>query len=79
MIDPPPASFIGPSTALMPSMAPVRLTARTRFHLSTSSDFSGATWTMPALFTRTLTFPNAVTAASTAACHCSSSLTSRCT
>ena len=43
MIDPPPASIIGPMTALVPSIGPVRLTSSTFCHRATSRVFNGPT------------------------------------
>src|SRR4051794_12898794 len=76
-IDPPPASAIAVRTARIPSITPSRFTARIRRWSSrdTSSSSVGGT-AMPALFTRTSSFPNAATVARTARSHCSGSVTS---
>src|SRR5271165_5024428 len=77
MIEPPPAAVIGSMAACMPSRVPVRLTSRTFCHLARLIVLSGPRLTMPALLTRTSSFPNSPTAVDTAASHRSGWVTSR--
>jgi len=77
MIEPPPAAFIGSTTAWMPWKVPLRLTSMTLFHFSTLNWPNMPSATMPALFTSTLSLPKSLTAVDTAASHSSGWVTSR--
>ena len=77
MIEPPPAAVIGSTATRMPRKVPVRLTSITFCHLAKSKFFSWPSATMPALLTRTLSFPNSPIAVATAASHWSGWVTSR--
>src|SRR5665648_724861 len=78
-IAPPPAAFMSGTTAFMPSIGPVTLTAATRSNSALAMVSTGPYDSTPALLTSTVTGPNAACAASTAAAQDSSDVTSRCT
>src|ERR1700743_474427 len=77
MTEPLPAAVIDSTTARIPRNVPVRLTSITLCHLARSKFFSCPRATVPALFTRTLSLPNSLTAVATAASHWSGWVTSR--
>jgi hypothetical protein len=76
-IEPPPARTIDGVTVFMPRNTPCTLTRSTRSKSSSVVLSSAWKCRMPALLTSTVTGPNAASAASTAACHWASSVTSR--
>src|SRR5215472_19198903 len=76
MIEPPPAAFIGPIAAFMPSQQPTAFTSRIRRKSSRGMSAIGANFSTPALLTSTSSLPKVSTAAATAAAHSASLVTS---
>jgi hypothetical protein len=78
MIEPPPLSRIAGAQCFMPSIAPVRLTAKVRFQASRVVSTMPWRAIVPALLTRMCSFPKCVSAADRVSFQDASSATSCC-